>query len=530
MYRQHKKATPATLFTSFGQILGEQKMKRLEDKKSWDNIFREQVTFAIDEEVFSVIYSHRNGRPNAPIRILVAMLILKEGFGWSDSELYDECRFNIRVMNALGLSNASDEVPVESTYYEFQRKLYEYELKESRDLMSEASEKTTKGQAEIFSVNSKWIRMDSKLVGSNITKSTRLHLIISCLQEFYKSLDEKIKRKLKKEDQKILEELMQKKAYQIVYQSSNEQKEEYLGRFGELLSRLEKICEDKNSNDSGNKSFQGKLDEEKYSKILRLFKEQYQRNKSDGKIELKPESEIPSEAIQSPYDMDAAYRKKGDKKVRGYNLNIIETCNKGELNLLLGAEIYKANKSDTEIFEEGVKQAERICGKVEKISVDGAYHSPENQKYAKGENKEIYLSGITGAGGDYDFEQRGEKLKVINKETGEEIIAHITKKGHYRIKEKSGKRRYFTKEQIESYMIRKEVEDLPKEIRNIRCNVEASIFQSCYHLKKDKTKYRGLFRHQLWAKCRMIWINMIRIKNHINRIYLKKQKLNSVFA
>ena len=96
MFRQRKTTTQATLFTGFGQILGEGKMKRLEDKRSWDNIFREQVTFAIDERVFSDLYSQENGRPSAPIRIIVAMLILKEGFGWSDSELYDECRFNIR--------------------------------------------------------------------------------------------------------------------------------------------------------------------------------------------------------------------------------------------------------------------------------------------------------------------------------------------------------------------------------------------------------------------------------------------------
>ena len=57
------------------------------------------------------------------------MLILKEGFGWSDSELYEASRFNMLVMNALGLSNASDEVPVELTYYDFKKKLYEYQLK-----------------------------------------------------------------------------------------------------------------------------------------------------------------------------------------------------------------------------------------------------------------------------------------------------------------------------------------------------------------------------------------------------------------
>ncbi|MDP3986938.1 MAG: transposase [Nanoarchaeota archaeon] len=529
MFREHKTSTPATLFTGFGQILGEQKLKRLEDKRSWDNIFREQVTFAIDERIFSVLYSQENGRPSAPIRILVGMLILKEGFGWSDSELYDESRFNIRVMNALGLSNASDEVPVESTYYEFQKKLYEYQIKEGRSLIAEASEKTTKTQAEIFSVNAKWIRMDSKLVGSNIVKSTRLQLIISCLQEFYKSLDEDLKRRLRKGDREILEELVKKKAYQIVYQSSKEQKEEYLKRFGELLSRLEEIYsrrdgfpKDRNSNGS-------RIEEDKYLMIKRLYKEQYQKN-PDGKIELKSESQIPSDAIQSPYDTDAAYRKKGDKKVRGYSINIVETCNKGELNLVLGAEVYKANKSDNEMLEEGTKQAERISGKVKRISVDGAYHSPENQKYAKSEGKVIHLSGITGGAGDYDFEQVDGKLKVKNKETGEEMIAHITKKGHYRIKESNGKRRYFTKEQIESYRKRKEVEQLPKEIRNVRCNVEASIFQSCFHLKKDKTKYRGHFRHQLWAKCRMMWINIVRIRNHIVRLYQKKQKAIPAFT
>jgi len=31
------------------------------------------------------------------------MMILKEGFGWSDGKLFEECNFNILVMKALGL-------------------------------------------------------------------------------------------------------------------------------------------------------------------------------------------------------------------------------------------------------------------------------------------------------------------------------------------------------------------------------------------------------------------------------------------
>ena len=522
MFKQHKEPTIPTLFTGFGQILGKKKMQRLEDKKSWDSIFRNDVTYRIDEKVFSEIYNHDTGRPNSPIRIIVSMLILKEGFGWSDSELYESCRFNMLVMNALGLSNASDEVPVESTYYDFKKKLYEYQLQTGRSLIAEACEKTTKTQAEIYSVNARWIRMDSKLVGSNIVKCTRLQLIISCLQEFYKSLDEKSREKLLKEDRNVLEEIIRKKAYQIVYILTEGQKEEYLKKFGNILSRIEQIYKDKDGNTSGD------IKKEKYEMIVRLLNEQYD-SKGD-KIELKAESEIPSDAIQSPYDTDAAYRKKADKKVRGYSLNVTETCNKEGLNLLISAEVYKANKSDNEMLKEGVIKAEEICGKVEKISVDGAYHSAENQEYAKENGKQIHLSGISGGEGDYDFEEKDGEIKVTNKESGEEIIAHITKKGHYRIKESNGKRRYFTKEQILSYKKRKEVEELPKEIRNVRCNIEASIFQSCFHLRKDKTRYRGWFKHEIWAKCRMMWSNMVRIKNYSNKLSLSGKKLNMACA
>jgi hypothetical protein len=517
MFKEQKESPQPGLFTGFGQTLGERKLKRIGDKGSWDNIFREEVVQRIEEGIFSVLYNEENGRPNSPVRILVSMMMIKEGFGWSDSELYESCRFNLLVMNALGLTNVSDEIPVESTYYEFKKKLYEYQLSTGRSLIAEACEMTTKTQAEIFSVNGKWIRMDSKLIGSNIAKCTRLQLIINCLQEFYKSLDEELRRELRQKDRLILEELMKKKAHQIVFELGNEQKEELLTKLGKVLSRLEQKYRDKNKKG-------GMGDGQKYKMIVRLFKEQYQ--KSGQGIALKPEGEIPSDAIQSPYDTEAAYRRKGEIKVKGYSINITETSNKEGLNLILGAEIYKANKADSEILEQGVKQAEKICGNVENISIDGAYHSPENQNYAKDNGKIIHLSGITGAGGDYDFEKLDDQVKVTNKQTGEQMTAHQTKKGHYRIKQSDGKRRYFTNEQIESYNKRKEVEQLPKEIRNIRCNVEATIFQSCFHLKKNKTKYRGWFRTHLWAQARLIWLNMIRIKNYIS----KQQRLRESFA
>ncbi len=51
------------------------------------------------------------------------MLILKEGFGWSDEQLFEAIHFNLLVRRALGLLNLTDEVPVESTYYLFKQRV-----------------------------------------------------------------------------------------------------------------------------------------------------------------------------------------------------------------------------------------------------------------------------------------------------------------------------------------------------------------------------------------------------------------------
>lgn len=43
------------------------------------------------------------GAPNASVRILVTMSILKEGFGCSDEDLFEKCEFDLLTRRALGL-------------------------------------------------------------------------------------------------------------------------------------------------------------------------------------------------------------------------------------------------------------------------------------------------------------------------------------------------------------------------------------------------------------------------------------------
>ncbi len=57
--------------------------------------------------------------PMPPVRTLLAMMALKEGFDWSDSQLYEQVHFNLMVMKALGFENLTDKAPAPSTYYLF---------------------------------------------------------------------------------------------------------------------------------------------------------------------------------------------------------------------------------------------------------------------------------------------------------------------------------------------------------------------------------------------------------------------------
>lgn len=65
-------------------------------EKSWAKIFADKVFPAIDEDIFSVLYSDKASRPNTPVNVIVGALILKEALGDTDDELVQASMFDIR--------------------------------------------------------------------------------------------------------------------------------------------------------------------------------------------------------------------------------------------------------------------------------------------------------------------------------------------------------------------------------------------------------------------------------------------------
>jgi hypothetical protein len=181
MFRASPDSSQIDLLSNIEQYLRTRDQEKLNDANAWHNVFLDRVTKRIPEERFSLLFDEANGRPNAPIRLLVAMLILKEGFGWSDEQLFETIHFNLLVRSALGLLNLTDEVPVESTYYLFKQQLYGHQLATGENLLHEVFQELTADQAKRLGVVGEKLRMDSTLLDSKLATCTRLQLIIVLL-------------------------------------------------------------------------------------------------------------------------------------------------------------------------------------------------------------------------------------------------------------------------------------------------------------------------------------------------------------
>jgi hypothetical protein len=94
-----------------------------------------------------------------------------------------------------------DAVPVPSTYYLFRRNLVAYATEHDIDLFKKCQNQITASQILEFNVSGKQIRMDSKLIGSNIAWLSRYELIHETLRIFIAEREEFIfKKSLSKEE------------------------------------------------------------------------------------------------------------------------------------------------------------------------------------------------------------------------------------------------------------------------------------------------------------------------------------------
>jgi len=531
MYRRSSKSSQKDLFSSVDSLLQGKALKEYMDPLKWHNQFRVQFTERINEDLFRPLFHEDFGAPNASIRLLIGMMILKEGQGWSDCQLFDQCKYNLLVRSALGLLNLSDPIPSLSTYYLLRSRIVCHENETYENLIETAFAQVTKSQAIEFQVNGSRIRMDSKLIGSNIAWYSRYELIHETVRMAYLSAKSQIDRLLTESQVSLLGRMVEESGEKVTYHNTCSELETKLFQLGQVIYSIINGLDDRSSTS--------------LQTLHRVFNEHYQVVKDE--VHVRPKQEISASSVQSPHDTDCQYRQKDDRKVKGYSINVTETCDPAclsadgsadksadksadgsanrtnTLNLVTNVLIDTAGAVDGDFFQTAVEVTKEIVtGKVETVNADGAYHSPENQAYCKENEIELIVGAIQGKPSRYDLSlNENGNLVVTDLKTNTLIDARKIKSRkegddpNRAILNEKNRYRYFSQKDIDTCLLRKQIAVRSPEELNIRNNVEATIFQLGYRYPNAKSRYRGLIKHKMWANLRCFWINIVRIANFI---------------
>jgi hypothetical protein len=324
------------MFTAPVMQLGSRASKKYSDPQAWHNQFYRLVTTKIDEEIFKPLFPEgkKSGRPNASIRVLVCMSILKEGYGCSDEDLFEKCEFDLLTRKALGLELLTDVTPSIDTYYLFRRRICEYEQKNGVDLMQKCFEQVAGEQVRLLKISGKCVRMDSKLIGSNIACQSRYELIHTTLVKFLKA---NTLSRLSAEQQEQAKVYLGEDSSKTVYRSDAETLQSRLSQIGGFIMEVLAAYPD-------SVSF--------HSLLKRVFGEQY--TVEDGRAVLRDKKSIKADSLQNPNDPDASYRDKHGKRVQGYVTNITETVEEGKPGIITSVQVETAVFADCHFLKDAV--------------------------------------------------------------------------------------------------------------------------------------------------------------------------------
>ncbi len=514
MFKESKTSSQQNLFSSGSSLLTGKALKLYEVPKAWHNQFRNQITLRVNESLFSPLYCPDNGSPNSSLRVMFAMMVLKEALGLSDDKIFEDARFNMLTRSALGIFNADEAVPTESTYYLFRKRINDYAEAGNGNLFELAFAEITHDQCKEFNVSGKRIRMDSKLLGSNIAWLGRYELVHETLRLFYLEAQSSIK--FPRKTRKKLDALLKVDGNKIVYTSSTDELKSKLQELGKLIYKV--LLPFKTAPNPHCLTLQKVFDEQFY----------LDENK---KVLSRDKKEISAKSVQSPHDTDCDFRDKGGKKVKGYSLNVTESCSDGSgLDLVANVDVRKVSTSDVDFFQDAVNATSEVLNeKAENVHTDGAYHSPANQAFCESKGIDLHLHAIQGKKSRYKFtaSENGEILIYDKKkEKPVESVRSTDKNGKkkWRIDDANSygrTYRYFTQKDVDAGLIRNKIEETPIETLHKRNNVEATIFQMGYHYSRGKSRYRGLIKHQMWANIRALWVNFVRISKHVRLLPCK---------
>lgn len=349
-------------------------------EKSWAKTFAEQVFPAIDESIFSVLYSDKASRPNTPVNVIVGALILKEALGDTDDELVEALMFDIRYQYALHTTSFEEQPLSDRTLSRFRARVLAYETEHDVDLIHECVVKMAKEIAEFMNISPSRQRMDSLMVAANIRNLSLLELFYTCVANLAKIMNQR-EVPLPKEQHHYIE----KDDYnRFIYHQREVDAAERTVVVMHDAEKLIGLCDKTGDLD----------DTSEYQLLIRLLKERTVMDDGGRRLRKKEEVQNPSEVLLNPSDPDATFRYKAGGKNLGYVGNVVESV--GEKGSLITDYAYEKNiYADNQFMKDYLEQQDTFDdGSF--IAADGAYSGEANLKTAESHNLKLVTTNFTG--------------------------------------------------------------------------------------------------------------------------------------
>lgn len=354
MFRKNQKHQQIPLFSSVSS-LPDAERKLLDD--SWAGVFYREFFARLDEGPFKVLYSDEPSRPNIPVNVLVALEVLKAGFGWSDEEMYEAFLFNLQVRYALGLHCLGEDTFDLRTVYYFRERLSEHMQTTGENLIEKVFAQVTDQQIAAFRLKTNRLRMDSTFVSSNIRAMSRLHLLVEMIQRLHRMLSEADQQRYAPE----FASYVQGTTGQFLYHIKGQDGSSHIEQIGLLMARLLPELEPMYGENPT------------YALCDRVFHEHYAFEQS--RVRVKTGEDLNAKTLQSPDDPDATFRNKGGEHHVGYVANVTETCDPtNPLQLIVDVRT-EPNVTDDSTLLAAALPAVVQRMHVDELNTDGGYNA-----------------------------------------------------------------------------------------------------------------------------------------------------------
>ncbi len=508
--------------------LPEKQRQRLAN--SWAEDFYTDVFSRINEEAFAVLYVDFPSRPNVPVNILTGLEVLKAGFGWSDEELYNEYTFNVLVRYALGIHELGKSDFEIRSLYNFRQRLSHYNQAHGVNLMEQAFEDITDQQIEALEIKTGKQRMDSTQVASNIVDASRLQLLVEALQRLWRILREADQEQYHDRLAGYISGGSGRYVYRVKGQEATQ---EHLQKIGQLVYALLGELEATYGQEAA------------YQVLERFFHENFYCTVDH--VKPKENDEISAGCLQSVDDLEATYRKKGNKEYKGYVANLTETCDPDNpLQLITKVQVAPNNTEDSDLLVEAVPDLKDRTD-LDTLLTDGVYASPKTDETLYEQKVTHIQSAIRGckpnedrlALADFDIQQNEDgRPTQITCPHGQTVAVQqgrkdttfwadfdpavcqscpFQKEGQCRTKLGKRNQRFrlrFNYREMQVAIRRRVSAAFFQSGQNLRAAVEASVRSLKHPFPASKLPVRGLFRMSYVLVASAAMVNLRRIHRH----------------